>query len=853
MKSNHDIHTTACGAVPYDHVYNVGANKDGEIARSPYERINRLRDFYHNKAENYVSAKRLKIWTEVYKENESLPPILKKARAMKKYMETCDLSYNEGELVLLNNGCDVYHSHLYPEYTDWFYEEMEKAPLYERDSAKALYESDVEEIVPGTREFWRGKSTLETIKARMPEDCAKGCQEGGGILIFNPQIMIENGPGHKSLNYDYALKKGLSGVKADVRAAIEKIGTPTTMDALKALQLHEAQLTVLDGISIFFRRYAAFAKEQVDKYSSQQTKDELLRMSEMCEKLAEDAPCDFWEALMLFSAIFHLQNMESNSYAISLGRMDQYLYPYYKYSLDNGIYTKDFMQELLDFVFLYMNTPGHVMRYNPAVEFYNGGTKGFSTGTAVIVGGVDKDGNDVTNDLSFMILDCIPHVRLSTPWLTVRWHDGTPYELKVKAVNVMRVGTGHPKILNDNVCIEAMMRLGVPLEDARDYANIGCTELEIPGKTEGWQDISGINIPKVFELAINNGRCLNCNGENCPNYHRCAGVGKPIGLETGYLKDFKTYEEVVDAYMAQLKYWCDRHIMLIELMQSVHAELDDYPFTSCFIEGCTESGKSLNQGGAKYNFTGIQVLGFATVADSLAVLKQLVYEDKTVTAGEFHDALVKNWEGYERLYQLVNSEKVHHYGNDDNYVDEIMKDIYDMTVAQIQAYPPTRGGIGKIKTGSFSQVANLFFGMYVGATPDGRKAHEAISENIGPARTAHSSHDRNGPTALAKSIGKFDHCKNGGGCLINYKFGAETVSSEQGRDNLLQFLEGYFEDDPQHIQVMITDRNVLIDAQKNPEQYQDLLVRVSGFSAFFTKMGRSFQDELINRTEHSLD
>ena len=853
MKSNHNIHTIACGVEPYDRFYNVGASKGNRGSFAPYERINRLRNFYYYDAPQYLDTSRLKVWTEVYKENESQPPVLKKARAMAKYMETCTLSYNEGELLLIDDGNDVYHGPLYPEYANWFYDEMRRAPMNIREYNPQLYGEHTEEDVFSTEEYWKGKSVYEKILARMPDDVAKGCAEGGGITIYNPQIMIETAIGHITADYGYALKKGLGGMKADVRAAAEKIGEPTTLEGLKALQFHEAQMTVLDALSNLFKRYAAFAKEKVSEYSSQQTKQELLRMSEICDKLAEEAPTDFWEAMMLVDAVFQIQIMENGGYAISLGRMDQYLYPYYKYSLDNGIYTKEFMQELIDFLYIFCNTHGLPMKDIPDVDFYRGGTKGYSTGTAVVIGGVDEDGNDATNDLSFMLLDATAHTRMSSPWPTVRWHDGTPYELKVKTVEVMRIGTGHPKILNDNVCIEAFERYGVPLKEARDYVNIGCTEMEIPGRTEAWQDISGLNTPKIFELAMNNGRCLNCGGENCPNYHRCAGAGKPLGLETGYLKDFKTYEEVTDAYLAQLKYWCDRHIMLIELMQNVHAECDDYPFTSTVLQDCTANGKPINQGGARYNFTGIQVLGLATVADSLSVLKQLVYEEKKVTAEEFYDAIKKNWEGYERLYQLVNSDKTHHYGNDDDYADEIMKRLYDATVDLIQSYPPTRGGIGKIKTGSFSQVANLTFGMYVGATPDGRKAHEGVSENIGPARTAHSSRDRNGPTALAKSIGKFDHAKNGGGCLINYKFGAETVSGEKGRDNLLQFLEGYFEDDPQHVQVMVTNREVLIDAQKHPDEYQDLLVRVSGFSTYFTKLGVLFQNELINRTEHSLD
>lgn len=288
-------------------------------------------------------------------------------------------------------------------------------------------------------------------------------------------------------------------------------------------------------------------------------------------------------------------------------------------------------------------------------------------------------------------------------------------------------------------------------------------------------------------------------------------------------------------------------------LQTIHIERDDYPFMSTLILDCTDTGKSLMQGGARYNFTGIQCLGPATTADSLTSLKQVVYEEKKCTAEEFYDALIKNWEGHERLYRLVNSDKVHHYGNDDDYADEMMRYVLNTFCDRLQSYPPTRGGVGVIKNGCFSTVINLMSGLVCGASPDGRKHHEAVSENIGAARTALSNRDRNGPTAYARSIGKLDHTKFGSGTLINMKFGVDTISGEQGRENFMDFLDGYFEGNPMHIQFMIADRDTLIEAQKKPEEYQDLLVRVSGFSSYFHTLSKGFQDELINRTEQSFD
>jgi formate C-acetyltransferase len=470
-----------------------------------------------------------------------------------------------------------------------------------------------------------------------------------------------------------------------------------------------------------------------------------------------------------------------------------------------------------------------------------------------IVGGVDKDGNDATNDLSFMFLDAMVQTRLANPWLAVRWHDKTPYEFKVKYANMVRLGIGHPKFFNDNTCIDAWMRKGVSLEDARDYANVGCVELDLPGKCCGWVDTSYFSIAKVFELAINNGSCIACAGELCPNNSRCKGAGKALGLETGYLKDFKTFDEVREAFEAQLKYWADRCIQTVEIVQSVHGENDDWPFLSSLIEGCTESGKTLNESGAKYNFTGINALGPATAADSLSAMKQVIYEDKIATPEEFYDALVNDWKGHERLYALVNSDKVRHYGNDDDEADAMMDYVIGHYCDVFQSYPPTRGGKGIINTGAFSQTINVMFGLTIGATPDGRKAHEPISENIGAARTAGGARDSNGPTAYARSISKIDHGRMACGSLINMKFGVDTISGEQGLQNFIDLQDGYFAQGPLHIQYMVTNRDTLVDAQKHPNDYKDLLVRVSGFSSFFHTLSTSFQDELINRTEHSFD
>ena len=846
------VHTTACGVEPYDRCFGVGAHKKLDSGGfSPYPRIERIRELY-KRSPLFLDSGRIMTFTEVYKANEAQPVVIKKALALEKYMATCPLSYVEGELLLLDDGSPNFFAPVYPENSTWIFDEMRQRPLNQRKHDPFVYDDKTRDEIMSCEEYWKGRSVKDAFQARLPEEVVKGCITSGGINVLNPSVMLECGVGHVTANFEYGLKKGLGGMKAHVREAMAKLGTPTDAEELRSLQFHQAQLIVLDAISNYFRRYAAFAKEEMAKYDSQQTKDELLHLSQICEHLAEEPARDFWEAVEFVYMIHVVEFMETNAQGIALGRTDQYLYPYYRTSLDDGTYTKDFMQELIEFLYLKLTAHEKLAPDNGSDQ-WRGGCRGW-TGTALIVGGTDADGNDATNDLSFMLLDAQIHTRLINPYTTVRWHEGTPYELKVKVAEMVRIGMGHPKMLSDKVCMDSLMRLGVSEEDARDYVNIGCVELEAPGKTSGWHDNADVSLAKILELALNNGRCLECAGEKCRNYNTCCrGVGKSVGLETGYLKDFKTYDEVQAAFEAQLKYWADRAVLMVELLQACHLERDDYPFVSTLILDCTDKGRSLIRGGARYNFTGIRALGPATAADSLTALKQVVYEEKKATPEEFYDALVKNWEGHERLYRLVNSDKVHHYGRDDDYADAMMKYMLDIFGDTMQSYPPTRGGIGKIKTGAFSTIVNLMAGLSCGASPDGRKAHEAVSENIGAARTVCAHRDDAGPTAYAKSIGKLDLAKHASGTLINMKFGVDTISGDQGRDNFIDFLDGYFNENQMHVQFMVTNRDTLIDAQKHPEEYQDLMVRVSGFSSYFHTLSRAFQDELINRTEQSLD
>jgi len=463
---------------------------------------------------------------------------------------------------------------------------------------------------------------------------------------------------------------------------------------------------------------------------------------------------------------------------------------------------------------------------------------------------VRRDSLDGTNDLTFMVLDAHAHTRVPTPWLAVRLHGNTPWELKVKVANLIRLGTGEPKIFNDDVTIPSMLAYNRTVEDCRDYQVVGCVEPDATGKEYGWHDAAYFNIAKVLELAVNDGRCLECSA-NCLRFAVCAGAGKQLGLNTGSLAEFKSFDEVLDAYDKQMKYWCDRMVAMLNAVDIAHQTIKPLPYLSLVIDDCIAKGLDVTAGGARYNFSGPQAVGIGTVGDGLAAIKQLVFDEKKVSGEELLKAVINNWEGYEPLYALANSNKVHHYGNDDNYADELAKFGLDIYCKHIEKRPTAHGGV--FLPGAYSVAVNVAFGMLQWASLDGRKAYEPISDCMGAVHTVAAAHDVNGPSAICKSVTKLDHARAANGTLLNWKFSPTALSGETGRDNLISLLDMYVQRKGMHSQFTVVSRETLLDAQANPDQFKGLLVRVAGYSALFVELSKELQDDIIGRTELSFD
>jgi formate C-acetyltransferase len=429
-------------------------------------------------------------------------------------------------------------------------------------------------------------------------------------------------------------------------------------------------------------------------------------------------------------------------------------------------------------------------------------------------------------------------------------HANTPRNLKVKIAETIRAGFGHPKLYNDEAAIAAIMAKGHTLEEARNYAIVGCVEMDTPGLEFGWHDAAYMNTNKVFELSLNGGKCVDCD-TSCHRYAECAGAGLKLGPDTGSLAEFKSIEAVMESYDRQMEYWTDQMASGIEVMDHVHRDLKPTPYVSMFISDCIAEGKDLTAGGARYNHTGPQATGIATVADGLSAISQLVFDEKYVSGSEFADALSANWEGHEALYAMVNSSKVHHYGNDDDYADRFAEFTFNTYCKHIENRINARGGT--YTPGVYTVSANVPLGMIQGATADGRKAGEAISDNMGPVHTAASSHDMYGPTAVVNSVTKMDHCRATNGTLLNWKIPPECISGEAGRDNLINLIDTFFAKKGMHSQFIVVSSDQMRKAQKEPKAYKDMLVRVAGYSAYFVDLSTPLQEDLIGRTDISFE
>jgi formate C-acetyltransferase len=828
---------------PFDKEWGVGVSGVTENP-SPFPRINKILNWLKER-DHTADHERAVIYTDGYfKKYTSYPQILKCALTLRDVLQNVSINIWPDELIVGEIAAPAKSAPVYPEFSiDWLCDEMVNAPLDQRRNDRYVISEETKKALFDIKDYWKGHTVEEHIISSLTEEELKGSHLEKGVNFFG--LYVSAGAGHVCAHYEKLLTIGFGGIRKEVENQIQKLNT-SDPDHLTKREFYEAELIVLEGVVSYINRYGQLAAEMAEKETNPERKAELLRISANCFQVAEGPARDFWEAIQLWHIATNMIIIEANGHSVTYGRFDQIFYPYYKKDIEKGTFNREFIQELIEMSFLKIHELCKI-RDKTAIVFSSGT---FMGGTALDVGGIDKDGNDATNDLSYMALDAHAHTRIPNPWMGVRLHENSPWEFKVKTFNVIRIGTGEPKVFNDAAMIKALQNYDKPIEDARNYVGVGCVEPCVPGKTYGWHDSSSFNIAKVFQLAVNGGRCIEC-GSHCPRYSKCAGIGGRLGIDTGSLESFESFDQVMDSFDKQMEYWCDLMISQVNKVDLTHQRLKPLPYLSLLIEDCIGRGKDVSAGGALYNHSGPQGVGIGTVADSLTAIKQLVFDEKKIDGKTLLDALKANWEGHEPLYALVNSDRMHCYGNDDDYADDLARFVAATYCKHVEHRPTPHGG--EYMPGVFSVSQNVMAGFFVAATPDGRKSGEPLSDCIGPVHTAMGSHDRNGPTAVAKSVAKLDHSRIGNGLILNWKFSPGAVSGETGRDSLISLMDTYFKDNGMQSQFNIIGKDVLTDAQNNPDQYKDLLVRVAGYSAYFVELSEELQSDLIGRTELSFD
>ncbi|MCF8130347.1 MAG: formate C-acetyltransferase/glycerol dehydratase family glycyl radical enzyme [Deltaproteobacteria bacterium] len=826
------------GCETYDKDWGTGTSGQAENP-SPFPRINAWRKQFLDTPLR-ISPDRAVLWTRKLQKNKGKPHIVRNAEAFAHVLENVPIEIGKYELLLGNMAAPPRTAPVYPEFSyEWLIHEMENEPFEKRDGDRFLIDEEAKKSLKRLRSFWKNETVHDYAKSLMTEEELKGTGAyGKGVYLLGNYFF--GGVGHVSPSYEMVFEKGWKGIREHVE---EKMATldPFVPENLKKTQFYKAQHIALEGIVRYARRYAGLAREMAAKKRGARRK-EFNQMAENCEWVSENPPRTFWEALQLWWLLTVAITIEGNGHSIHWGRFDQVMYPFFKNDIRVGTVTREFAQELIEGAWIKISELTKV-RDAGSTKAFGGVELG---GPSLTVGGQTPEGKDATNELSFMAVDALMHVQLNAPWMTSRWHANSPHEWWVKVTKAAKVGLGMPSFFNDEVIIPSMVNRGRSIEDARDYGALGCVEPDAGGREYGWHDAAFFNMNKVLELALNNGRCIDCSSQ-CPRYRVCAGAGSQLGIPTGSLDTFQTFEEVKNAYVEQMTYWVDRLVKSEICMDVAHQTLKPLPYLSLLVEDCTEKGMDVTAGGARYNYVGPQGVGVSNVADGLSAIKQLVFDQEKVSGKDFLKALKNNWEGSEALHALVNSAKVSHYGNDDKEADQLGW-FGAKTYCRLLEGRPTAHG-GEFQAGLYPVSANVPLGALQGATPDGRKAGEPVADGVSPVHNERGSHDVNGPTAVVKSVSRLDHGIASNGTLLNMRFSPSTLEGEVGDESFIGMMKVFFRRKGMHNQINVVSRATLKDAMENPSKYKGLIVRVAGYSAFFTELDPSVQKDILERTE----
>ena len=777
----------------------------------------------------YICAERALLATESYRLYQNQPPVMKRALMLKNILEKMSIYIEDETLIVGNQAASNKDAPIFPEYTlEFVIDELDK--FEKRDGDVFYITEETKAALRSIAPFWENNNLRAKGEALLPEEVNVFMETG----FFGMEGKLNSGDAHLAVDYEQLLKIGLVGYEKRVRQLKAELDlcVPENIDKYV---FYKAVLIVIEAVKTYADRFSLLAQEMAENAQSHR-KDELLEISNICSKVPYEPASSFKEAIQSVWFIQLILQIESNGHSLSYGRFDQYMYPYLKADLEKGVITDEEAVELLTNLWIKTLTINKVR--SQAHTFSSAGSPMYQN---VTIGGQTPDKKDAVNKLSFLVLKSVAQTRLPQPNLTVRYYNGLNKEFLDECIEVMKLGTGMPAFNNDEIIIPSFIDLGVKEEDAYNYSAIGCVETAVPGKW-GYRctGMSYQNFPRILLAVMNDGVDVTS--------------GKRFVKGYGYFRDMKSFEELQDAWDKSIRE-ITRLSVIVENAVDLASERD-VPDILCstLTQDCIGRGKTIKEGGAVYDFiSGLQI-GIANMADSLAAIKKLVFEEKKITPQQLWDALQDDFmsEENQKIQSMLINEAPK-YGNDDDYVDQLVVEAYDSYINEIKKYPSTRyqrGPVGGIRyAGTSSISANVGQGYGTMATPDGRKAHTPLAEGCSPAHAM----DKNGPTAVFKTVSKLPTHEITGGVLLNQKVTPQMLATEENKEKLEMIIKTFFNRlHGYHVQYNVVSRETLIDAQKNPEKHRDLIVRVAGYSAFFNVLSRATQDDIIERTEQTL-
>ena len=778
----------------------------------------------------YIDAQRAVLATESYRATQNQPRYMVRAKMLENILKKMSIYIEDDTLIVGNQATKNCNAPIFPEYTMEFV--LNELDLFEKRDGDVFYiteetKQQLRDIAP----FWENNNLRARGEALLPDEVSVFMETG----VFGMEGKLNAGDAHLAVNYEKLLKYGLKGYEERARLLQSQLDF-TVPENIDKNVFYKSVLTVIDAVHAFALRYSALAKEMAEKENNETRKAELMEISEVCARVPYEPAASFHEAVQSVWFIQLILQIESNGHSLSYGRFDQYMYPYFRKDIDEGVISESEALEMLTNLWIKTLTINKVR--SQAHTLSSAGSPMYQN---VTIGGQTVDGKDAVNSLSYLVLRSVAQTRLTQPNLTVRYHAGLNQHFFDECIEVMKLGFGMPAFNNDEVIIPSFINWGVSKEDAYNYSAIGCVETAVPGKW-GYRctGMSYINFPRLLLCVMNDGVDLTS--------------GKRFVKGHGMFTQMQSYDELMEAWEESLREMT-RYSVIVENAIDKASERD-VPDILCstLTDDCLARGKSIKEGGAVYDFiSGLQV-GIANMADSLAAIRKLVFEEGKITQQQLWDAIIDDFTSYEhQKIQKMLIEDAPKYGNDDDSVDQLVVKAYEPYLDEITKYPNTRygrGPIGGIRYGGTSSIsANVGQGMGTKATPDGRKAFEPLAEGCSPAHNC----DKHGPTAVFKSVSKLPTEKITGGVLLNQKMTPQMLSTDENRMKLEMLIRAFFNRlHGYHVQYNIVSKETLIDAQLHPENHKDLIVRVAGYSAFFNVLSKKTQDDIIGRTEQSL-